>query len=98
MNTAISEALAAGLPVVATRHSGFPEQVIEGENGYLAVSGDPEDLAEKILFFMDYPERWDEMSEKARAHVLAHYDQQVLIGEQVHWYEKLAGMKRNDQK
>ncbi|NNM84035.1 glycosyltransferase family 4 protein [Candidatus Parcubacteria bacterium] len=90
MNTAISEALATGLPVVATKHSGFQEQVIDGKNGYLANVGNPEDIANKLLLYISHPERWSEMSANARAHVLAHYDKKVLIEEQVRWYKKLA--------
>ncbi len=36
----IGEAMAAGLPIVATRHAGIVDQVIEGETGYLCEEGD----------------------------------------------------------
>jgi glycosyltransferase involved in cell wall biosynthesis len=42
---ALMEALAAGLPVIASRLSGIPELVRDGETGLLAVSGDSTDLA-----------------------------------------------------
>jgi colanic acid/amylovoran biosynthesis glycosyltransferase len=89
MNTSISEALATGLPVVATRHSGFPDQVKEGVNGYLANEADPADFAEKILEYMVHPERWGAMSDAARAHSLAHYDRQALIGRQIEYYRRI---------
>lgn len=89
MNVAISQALATGLPAIVTRHSGFPEQVIDGENGYLAEEGSPEDIAEKILKYMDHPELWPSMSRKAREHVLAHYDNKELIGRQLSCYKEL---------
>lgn len=95
MNTTISEALATGLPVVATRHSGFPDQVKDGVNGYLANEADPEDLATKMLEYMIHPERWGEMSRAARAHALAHYDRKALIGRQIAHYERLVpGVKK----
>lgn len=37
---AILEAMAEALPVVATRHAGIPESVIEGKTGYLVEEGD----------------------------------------------------------
>ena len=37
---AVLEAMASGLPVVATRHAGIPEAVVEGETGYLVEEGD----------------------------------------------------------
>jgi colanic acid/amylovoran biosynthesis glycosyltransferase len=43
--TTILEAAALGLPVVATRHSGIPEAVIDEETGLLGPEGDPPALA-----------------------------------------------------
>jgi len=45
---AILEAMAIGLPIVATRVGGVPEAVINEENGFLVESKNPVDLAEKI--------------------------------------------------
>lgn len=48
----LKEAMASGMPVISTRHSGIPELVIEGETGYLAEEEDPAgmvDQCEKIL-------------------------------------------------
>ena len=44
----IVEAMAMGLPVVATRVSGIPECVEDGVTGYLVTEKDPEALAERI--------------------------------------------------
>jgi colanic acid/amylovoran biosynthesis glycosyltransferase len=43
---ALMEALAAGLPVIASRLSGIPELVRDGETGLLARPGDAADLAD----------------------------------------------------
>lgn len=45
---AISEAMAAGLPVIATRIDGIPEQVADGVNGLLIAPKDAQALAEAI--------------------------------------------------
>ncbi len=42
---ALMEAIASGLPVIASRLSGIPELVREGESGALAAPGDASDLA-----------------------------------------------------
>ncbi len=89
MNTVISQALATGLPVVATRHSGFPEQVEDGKNGYLGEENNPDSMANAILKFMEDPEMWADMSDAARAHALVHYDQNILIEKQIEYYKKL---------
>ena len=41
----VAEAMAAGLPVVATRVGGIPEIVLDGETGLLAEAGDADGLA-----------------------------------------------------
>ncbi len=45
---ALMEALACGIPTVATRLSGIPELVVDDETGLLATPGDPAALAEAI--------------------------------------------------
>ena len=46
--TVIVEAAASGLPVVATRHSGIPEAVGDGETGFLVPERDAETLAARM--------------------------------------------------
>ncbi len=46
---AILEAMAYGLPVVATRHSGIPEAVVEGETGLLSDEGDVGAMATNLV-------------------------------------------------
>lgn len=45
---ALMEALASGLTAVSTRQSGIPELIRDGETGYLAEPGDPNDLARAL--------------------------------------------------
>lgn len=46
---AILEALAAGLPVISTRHAGIPDVVKDGENGFLVDEGDVEGMSKYIV-------------------------------------------------
>jgi len=46
---AIQEAMAHGLAVVSTRHSGIPEAVVHGETGLLVREGDAEAMAQAMV-------------------------------------------------
>lgn len=89
MNLSVSQALAMGLPVILTDHSGLPDQVVDGENGYLAKEADPEDIAKKIQLFFDAHTEWERLSEYSRAHAKKHYDNQSLMKRQVDIYHTL---------
>ena len=47
--TTILEALACGIPVVATAVGGIPEQVMEGQTGFLVPVGDARALARRVI-------------------------------------------------
>jgi glycosyltransferase involved in cell wall biosynthesis len=47
-SNAVLEAMACGLPVIASRATSHPEQVVEGETGYLVDPGDGVAVAERI--------------------------------------------------
>jgi glycosyltransferase involved in cell wall biosynthesis len=49
----ITEAMASGLPVVATNIAGIPEQVTDSENGYVVPTGDPDAIADRLGRLLD---------------------------------------------
>ena len=68
------EAQASGLPVLATRHAGIPEVVLDGESGLLAPERDAAALAALLAQLLDHPERWPGLGAAGRAHVAASFD------------------------
>lgn len=54
---AILEAMARGLPVVATRIGGIPQQVLDGETGLLVEPDDAEQLAQALKSLILSPDR-----------------------------------------
>lgn len=63
------EAMAFGLPVVATRSGGIPDIVRDGENGVLVPERDVGALARGILLLLDDPALATRLAEAARADV-----------------------------
>lgn len=55
ISNTILEAMATGLPVVATRTGGNPELVRDGENGFLVPVGDHRAMAETLARMLDEP-------------------------------------------
>ena len=78
MPVSLMEAMATGLPVVSTVHSGIPELVEEGVSGFLVPERDEEALARRIIHLLDHPQRWPEMGRRGRMKVEAEHDSDAL--------------------
>jgi colanic acid/amylovoran biosynthesis glycosyltransferase len=59
------EAMASGLPVVATRHGGIPEAVTDGVSGLLVSERDVEGLTASLFRIVENPARWVAMGAAA---------------------------------
>jgi L-malate glycosyltransferase len=71
MGTSTLDAMAAGLPVVATRVGGIPEIVTHGVTGLLVPPRDPEALAGALLTLAADPSVRERMGREARIKVMA---------------------------
>ncbi len=76
----LMEALASGLPVVATRIAGISELVEDGVSGRLVPPGEEEALADAILEVLADPGRARAMGEAGRARVRAEFDSRREAG------------------
>lgn len=77
---ALKEAMAMGLPVVATRHGGNAELVEHGVSGLLAPERDATALGACLAELIDMPERWPAMGLAGRRKVEAEFDMRRLSG------------------
>jgi glycosyltransferase involved in cell wall biosynthesis len=76
---AVLEAMAAGLPMVATRVGGVPGLVEDGVSGILVERGDADALTDGIRRLLDDPELRRRMGEAGKARQLEHYDVRNLV-------------------
>ncbi|MEL6543587.1 MAG: glycosyltransferase [Myxococcota bacterium] len=72
------QAMAAGLPIVATRVDGAPEAIRHGETGFLSEPGDVAGLAQSVLRLAHDPTLRDRMGHQARTHVGPLSEEQML--------------------
>ncbi len=70
----LKEAMASGMPVVATRHAGIPELVQHDVSGLLVAERDEAGLADALAALAKAPERWPAMGGAGRAKVESDYD------------------------
>jgi glycosyltransferase involved in cell wall biosynthesis len=69
----IIEAMAAGLPVVASDVGGIPELVEDGRTGRLVPPGDPQALAGALLELLDHPDRVEAFGREGRDRIERSY-------------------------
>ena len=69
---AISEAMASGLPVISTRHSGIPEHVRDGVTGILTAERDEAACADAMARLLCDPAAAAAMGRAGRAYALEH--------------------------
>ena len=85
--TVVLEAIRAGVPVVATRHAGIPEVIVDGETGLLVSERDPAALAAAILRHYTMGDAAQDLVSAGQKRLLADFDatrqsrrlQQILL-------------------
>lgn len=86
---ALMEAMAQGLPVLATRHSGTPELVEHDVSGLICDEGDWRALSANMKALASAPQRWAAMGEAGAARVRSEFD---LNRWNDKLFERLAGL------
>jgi colanic acid/amylovoran biosynthesis glycosyltransferase len=74
----LMEAMACGLPVISTFHSGIPELVDDSKTGFLVPERSAGEIAEKIRLLVNNPDIMKVSGAKAREHVKKFYDIEML--------------------
>ncbi|MBN1591036.1 MAG: glycosyltransferase family 4 protein, partial [Pirellulales bacterium] len=77
----ILEAMASGVPVVASRVEGIPETVRDQRDGLIVEPGDPRSLARAVRKFIDGRVDWDVLRQSAlRRHAELFSDHAMAAG------------------
>jgi len=84
----VLEAMATGLPVVATRHGGIPEAVDHGRTGFLVAEEDHVSLANAMQLIASSPIVLGEMGARAHATVVERFEQDTQIDQLESFYEE----------
>lgn len=92
----ILEALACGLPVVATAVDGIPEQIEEGRSGFLVPSGDAEALAGRVLQLLLNDALRATMGAMAADIAACSFTVQKQVQAYLNWYERILSSSRKE--
>ena len=93
MPRALLEAMAAGLPIVATNIRGCREEVVDGATGILVPPRNEHLLADAIMRLLHDREMASSMGQAGRNRVLEQFDERKIVGLQVEWLGRLIGEK-----
>jgi glycosyltransferase involved in cell wall biosynthesis len=85
------EAMAARLPVLATRVSAVPEVVVDGETGILVAPGDPADLALGVLELARDPARRAALGAAGHSRVVDRFGLDRMVAETLAVYAEVRG-------
>ncbi|MFX0205717.1 MAG: glycosyltransferase family 4 protein [Candidatus Hodarchaeota archaeon] len=81
----VVEAMASGLPIIASKIGGLKSRIIDGVNGCLVSPGNSEDLANTLLELLKHPEQIEKMKKKSRNIALENYSLETMVNK----YEKI---------
>ncbi|MGH7585901.1 MAG: glycosyltransferase family 4 protein [Gemmatimonadales bacterium] len=90
----VLEAMATGMPLVASRVGGIPELMDDGAEGLLVMPDDPRALADALGRLAADPGLRDRIGNAARARVLRDYALEASVGRHLDWCERVAGLRR----
>ena len=91
---ALMQAMAVGVPVVATDVKGTREVVVHGETGFLVPLGDDATLAERLRALLESSALRRDMGARAVEHVRRHFDEEQVVQRLVDVYRTALSERR----
>jgi sugar transferase (PEP-CTERM/EpsH1 system associated) len=96
ISNTILEAMATGLPLIATRVGGNPELVSEGKTGQLVPAGDAESMARALIDYARHPGQAFAAGQAGRVEVEQHFSMEAMVGAYQGLYDRLLFGSRQD--
>ncbi|MBC8134426.1 MAG: glycosyltransferase family 4 protein [Fibrella sp.] len=90
LSLAVLEAMAAGLPVVATNVGGLPEAIQNGVTGILTPPRAPDAFANALQTLLSAPEKRRNMGNEGKARVAERFTDSAMIAATFALYERIA--------
>ena len=97
ISNTILEAMASGLPVLATAVGGNPELVVDGETGRLVPRDDPEAMAEALAALLADPAALRGMGAAGRARAEERFSIEAMVAKYLSLYDQLLAPGRAGQ-
>jgi glycosyltransferase involved in cell wall biosynthesis len=82
------EAMASGIPIVATRTAAIPELIDDEESGFLTAPRDVESMAARVIELLKNPEQRHEMGQRA-LRASKRFDVNRTVDAYLAWYSEL---------
>ena len=92
ISNSLLEAMATGLPVVATATGGNPEVVVDGDSGLLFAVGDSGELAEKLLGLRATKDLRVRLGERALRRIKENFSIDSMVRNYAEMYERLVSV------
>jgi glycosyltransferase involved in cell wall biosynthesis len=86
----ILEAMASGIPVVATDCGGPSTSVVPGDTGWIVPRGDPQALCDAMARVLDDPERAARMGAAGRQRAVDRFSLAATAAPFLDWYDRVA--------
>lgn len=95
LSLAMTEAMAAGKPVVVTPVGGMAEAIEPGRNGFLVPPEDPDALAEKLCHLLANPDTARRMGQTGREMARQRFDNRMLVRQTEAVYRNVCAGQRS---
>ena len=88
----LPQAMALGIPIVATGVDGTPEAVIHNVNGFVTSPRDTRAMAKRIIYLLDHPQKAKNMGKRGKK-MVGEFDIRRMVGKQEGLYLTLLSRK-----